>query len=65
MDGFSSNFDEKKALITSPRPMSNLTFLGNLSYVCENENEILVEYETKIIFYSTILNDNNRKAFSL
>ena len=26
---------------------------------------ILVEYETKMIFYLTILDDNDRKAFSL
>ena len=41
------------------------TYQRALSSVCTNENGILVEYETKIIFYLTILNYNNRKAFSL
>ena len=36
-----------------------------VSFVWTDENENLEEYETKIIFYLNILDDNNTKAFSL
>ena len=38
---------------------------GSVSFVWTDENENLEEYETKIIFYLNILDDNDRKAFSL
>ena len=37
----------------------------SVSFVWTDENENRVEYETKIIFYLNILDDNDRKAFSL
>ena len=41
------------------------TLISFLSFVLTDENENRVEYETKIIFYLNILDDNDRKAFSL
>ena len=47
--------------------VQGLTYINliSVSFVWTDENENLEEYETKIIFYLNILDDNDRKAFSL